>query len=102
MSARKSKLPDVRKVSYRPQPSPIDPVGPTDPIGGIWRPPFGPPIGDPMPWVYLRGFLEKRELIAITKIDIEHRVNQKRLETQAIKNEMVYLSKVKAAIGRFK
>lgn len=98
---KRMKLPDASKVSY--QPRPIDP-GPGIPgpiVDRIW--PKFPRPGDPMPpWVNIRDLLDKKQIIALTKLDIDFQVANKRLETQAIKNELSYLEKIKKTIGGFK
>ncbi len=110
MSAKQMKLPDDAHVSYSPgsaarghQPRPVDP-GPD--FGRRWWDPvfpkFPPRIGDPVPWLNIGDKLDKRQLIAVTKLDIEYQINVEKLELQSIRMKVAYLQRMKKAIGGFK
>lgn len=97
MSPKRMKLPDATKVSYATRP--VVDYGPwPGPIVGPIRPPI--PVGDPFVWQNIRDLLDKRQLIAVTKLEIDHLVNTKKLELLAIRNDMLHLAKIKKVLGR--
>ena len=97
---KKMKLPDASKIAYQPRPFDPGPDIPGPIVDRIW-PKFPPRPGDPMPWWNIRDLLDKKQMIAVTKLDIDFQIANKRLETQAIRNEMAYLEKMKKTIGGF-